>query len=226
MNGKSANKDRVKFYVENHSFWTQGAVLLMLLSAAFRLIGCWRLWGDPAFAATQIALPLLCNLLFALCLMLLGKRFFGATVLPVLLGVVFFIIRSAGFDSWLHTVLCILLYLLVAVLYTATAFGVIRTKWLLVPLFALPFLYHIFVEDLAALQSEELSFAAGMQEMSVLCVMLSLLFTAFAMKKKQPEKPVELPKIKDPKVLPPEKPAAADAPAGETGAKPTAEKTK
>ena len=36
-------------------------------------------------------------------------------------------------------------YLLGAVLYTGTVFGIIRTKWLLVPLFGLPFLYHIFV---------------------------------------------------------------------------------
>lgn len=213
---KEKNTHRVKYYVERQGFWTQAAVIFMLLSAAFRLIGCWGLWSDSFFAATQIALPLVCNLLFILCLMLLGKRFFGATALPVLLGVVFFIIKSFSFDSWIHTVLCILLYLLVAVLYTATAFGVLRTKWLLVPLFGLPFLYHIFVEDLAALRGGELSFAAGMQEMSVLCVMLALLCTAFAIKKKQPETPVELPKIKDPKLVPAEKkqePEKAEAPA-------------
>lgn len=198
---------RAKYYVERQGFWTQAAVIFMLLSAAFRLIGCWGLWSDSFFAATQIALPLVCNLLFILCLMLLGTRFFSLTALPVLLGVVFFIIKSFSFDSWVHTVLCILLYLLVAVLYTATAFGVLRTKWLLVPLFGLPFLYHIFVEDLAALRGGELSFAAGMQEMSVLCVMLALLSTAFAMKKKAPEKPAELPKIKDPKVILPKKKA-------------------
>lgn len=205
---------RVKYYVERQGFWTQAAVIFMLLSAAFRLIGCWGLWSDPFFAATQIALPLVCNLLFILCLMLLGRRFFSATALPVLLGVVFFIVKSFSFDSWVHTVLCILLYLLVAVLYTATAFGILRTKWLLVPLFGLPFLYHIFVEDLAALSGGELSFAAGMQEMSVLCVMLALLCTAFAMKKKVPEKPAELPKIKDPKVIPPEKKTEAEPASG------------
>lgn len=213
------NTHRVKYYVERQSAWIQAAVIIMLLSAAFRLIGCWGLWGDSFFAATQIALPLVGNVLFILCLMLLGKRFFALTSLPVLLGVVFFIVKSFSFDSWIHTVLCILLYLLVAVLYTATAFGFLRTKWLLVPLFGLPFLYHIFVEDLAALRGGELSFADGMQEMSVLCVMLALLCTAFAMKKKVPEKPAELPKIKDPKVILPDsgKPEqAAEAPESET----------
>ena len=207
MDEKTMEKPRVKYYVERQGFFAQAAVILMLLSAAFRLLGCWGLWGDSFFAATQIALPLGCNVLFILCLILLGKRLFCLTSIPVLLGVVFFIIKSFTFDSWVHTILCIMLYLLVAVLYTATAFGVLRTKWLLAPLFGLPFLYHIFVEDLALLRSGALSFAAGMQEMSVLCVMLALLCTAFAMKKKKPEKPIELPKIKDPKIVIPEKKA-------------------
>ena len=46
----------------------------------------------------------------------------------------------------------ILLYLAVAVIYSGTVLGFIRTKWLLPPLFGLPFLYHIFVEDLAKLR--------------------------------------------------------------------------
>lgn len=191
MDGKTASAPRVKYYVERQSAFCQAAVILMLLSATFRIIGCWGLWGDPFFAATQIALPLGCNVLFILCLLLLGKHLFSLTSLPVLLGVVFFIIKSFTFDSWIHTILCILLYLLVAVLYTATAFGALRTKWLLVPLFGLPFIYHIFVEDLPALSDGTLSFAAGMQEMSVLCVMLALLCTAFAMKKKKPVSPEE-----------------------------------
>ena len=222
MEEKTGSAHKVKFYVERQSFWVQAAVILMLLSATFRLIGCWGLWGDSFFAATQIALPLICNVLFILCILLLGRRFFGATALPVLLGVVFFVIKSFSFDSWLHTVLCIMLYLLVAVLYTATAFGAVRTKWLLVPLFALPFAYHIFVEDLPALGAGTLSFSAGMQEMSVLCVMLALLATAFGMKKKKPEEPKN--KEKDKNKAPakgPEKqepeaagtPAQAEAPA-------------
>lgn len=196
MDEKTKNTHKVKFYVERESFWVQAAVILMLLSAAFRLIGCWGLWGDSFYAATQIALPLICNVLFILCILLPGKRFFGATALPFLLGVVFFIIKSFSFDSWLRTVLCIMLYLLAAVLYTATAFGVLRTKWLLVPLFALPFVYHIFVEDVPALRSGELSFSAGMQEMSVLCVLLALLSTVFAMKKNRPDVPMEKEKEK------------------------------
>ena len=210
-------KPRAKFYVEKNSALVHAAVIFMALSAVFRLVGCWGMWGDQFFAASQIGLPLVCNLLFILFILLLGGRAFWTTSLPVILGVVFFIIKSFTFDSWLHTVLCILLYMLVAVLYSATAFGIIRTKWLLVPLFGLPFVYHIAVEDAAALRAGTVTFAAGMQEVSVLCIMLALLFTALAMKKRKTIEDVELPKIKDPKVIVPAKPAAdAAAPAPET----------
>ena len=163
--------EKISFYTERKSALVQASVIFMLLSAIFRLVGCWGRWNDAFFAATQIALPLACNLL------------------------------------------CILLYLLVAVLYTGTVFGRIRTKWLLVPLFGLPLLYHIFVEDLNAMRSANPpSFDAGMQEVSVLCIMLSLLLLSIAMKKKKPESLPDLPKMKAPKVIVPGKgePAADD----------------
>ena len=198
-------KEKVRFYVEKHSRFVQAAVVLMLLSAVFRLLGCWNRFGDSFFAVTQIALPLGCNLLFILILMTAGRRFFGLTLLPVFLGAVFFIIKATGFESWVHMLLCILLYVLVVVLYGATVFGVIPSKWPLVPLFGLPFLYHVLVEDVKALTDpvNPMSFAEGMQEMSVLCIMLALLCTALAMKKKKPKalEEQQLPKIKDPKVL-------------------------
>lgn len=215
MEKEKKRAPRAKFYVEQQHWAVQTAIIFMALSAVFRIVGCWGKWDEPFFAATQIALPLMCNILFILCLVLLGKKALWLTAVPVILGVVFFIIKSFTFDSWLHTVLCILLYLLVAVLYTGTVFGIIRTKWLLVPLFGLPFLYHIFVEDLAALRdsANPVTFSAGLQEISVLCVMLALLFTAIAMKKKKPQTEVELPKMKAPKVIPPKK--AEETPAAD-----------
>ena len=165
MEKEKKNTPRAKFYVEQQHWAVQTAIIFMALSAVFRIVGCWGKWDEPFFAATQIALPLMCNILFILCLVLLGKKALWLTSVPVILGVVFFIIKSFTFDSWLHTILCILLYLLVAVLYTGTVFGIIRTKWLLVPLFGLPFLYHIFVEDLAALRdsANPVTFSAGLQ---------------------------------------------------------------
>lgn len=192
---------KLRYYVDRKSFCVQAAVILMALSAVFRLVGSIGLWGDSAYVVMQIILPICCNVLFIVCLILLGGHLFWSTSLPVLLGIVFFIVKALSFESWLHMVLCVALYLLVAVLYIVTVFGVIKTKWLLVPLFALPFLYHVCIEDVRALRdaANPVTFSAGMLEISVLCIMLALLFTVFAMKKKQPKTEPELPKIKGPR---------------------------
>ncbi len=208
---KQSTKKRTKFFVDKNSALIHAAVIFMALSAVFRLAGCWGMLGDRFFAATQLALPLICNLLFIVCVLLLGSRAFWLTSVPVILGVVFFIIKSFTFTSVLHTILCILLYVLVAVLYTATAFGVIPTKWFLVPLFGLPLIYHIAVEDVAALRDASVTVASALQEISVLCIMTALLFTALAMKKHKNIEELDLPKMRAPKVIPPQKAPAADA---------------
>ena len=201
--------DRIRFGVDPKSWLVKAAAAIMLLSMVFRIIGCWQLWDDRMFLRTQIILPLACNALYVLCLLLFGRRAFWTTSIPALFGVVFFIIKAFTFESMLHTVLCVMLYLLVAVLYTGTAFGAIRTKWLLVPLFGLPLLYHLAMEDRLALTAHTFTFKTGMQELSVLCIMLSLLLTAFALKKQVPPPPQELPRMKPPKVLRPEHNPAA-----------------
>ena len=201
---------RVKFYIERNSFGVQAMVILLSLSIVFRIIGCWGLWTDRNFLMLQIVLPVFSSLLLIASVLLLGKRALWISFIPVLLGAVFFIIKSLGFESMLHTILCIVLYVAVIVLYFCTVFGILPTKWVLVILFGLPFLYHIFVEDLAALRDTEnpVSFAAGMQEMGILCIMLGLFFLSLSMKKTVIEKePVagELPKMKGLKVLFPKK---------------------
>ncbi len=201
---------RVKFYIERNSFGVQAMVILLSLSIVFRIIGCWGLWTDRNFLMLQIVLPVFSALLMIASVLLLGKRALWISFIPVLLGAVFFIIKSLGFESMLHTILCIVLYVAVIVLYFCTVFGILPTKWVLVILFGLPFLYHIFVEDLAALRDTEnpVSFAAGMQEMGVLCIMLGLFFLSLSMKKTVIEKETvagELPKMKGPKVLFPKK---------------------
>lgn len=222
---------KVRYSIDKSGFFAEGAVILLVLSAVFRVIGCWGLWSDRVFALMQILLPIGCCALLVLCILLFGRKGFFLSCIPVLLGVVFFIFKALGFSSWLHTVLCILLYMLVAVLYTATVFGWIRTKWLLPPLFALPFLYHIFVEDLPALSdtARPVSFAAGMQEMSVLCIMAAMFCIGMGLKKRTTPAVVEAepvePEIVEPEIVEPEivelpdaepAPAEAEPPVSET----------
>ena len=140
--------EKIRYSVSRKNFFVKLAVIFMILSALCRFLGYWGFWSNQTagFVTFQIVLPILCNLLFIVLVLYAGRRFFSLTFIPVILGVMFFIIKAFGFDSILHTILCICLYLAVAFIYTATVFGVIRTKWLLAPLFGLPLIVHIYLD--------------------------------------------------------------------------------
>lgn len=181
-------REKIRYSVSRKSFFVKLAVFFMLLSMLCRLLGYWGFWANQSseFVLTQIALPLLSCALFIVVILYMGKRFFSLSFIPVVLGVVFFVIKAFTFDSIIHTILCICLYIAIALIYTATVFGIIRTKWLLAPLFGLPLLYHILVEDRNTLLANENAMSLGdwLPEISVLCIMMALFFICFAMKKR------------------------------------------
>ena len=101
-------------------------------------------------------------------------------------GVAFFILKAFSFPSRLHTVLCCILYTLVFILFTLTVSGRIPTRVPLILVFVLPFLYHIFVEDMALLTSAAPpTFLAWMPEISVLLIMAGLAAFAAGLRKKE-----------------------------------------
>lgn len=55
---KDKKVEKTSFYVERKSLLVQLSVICMLLSAAFRAVGCFGLWSDRSFMATQIVLRL------------------------------------------------------------------------------------------------------------------------------------------------------------------------
>ena len=207
---------RVRFYLDKTGFFAESAVILLAMAIIFRLIGCIGMWSNRVDAIMLVLLPVLCCLLLILCIVLLGKKGFFLSFIPVLLGVVFFVFKSLGFESWMHTVLCVILYVVVAVIYTATVIGWIHTKWLLPVLFGLPFIYHVAVEDIPALikTPESVTFAAGMQEMSVLCTMAALFCIGMGLKKRPPKQKKSRKEAAEPAAEPvPAQPAASTVPA-------------
>ena len=207
---------RTRFYLDKTGFFAESAVILLAMAIIFRVIGCIGMWGNRVDAIMLVLLPVLCCLLLILCIVLLGKKGFFLSFIPVLLGVVFFVFKSLGFESWMHTVLCVILYVVVAVIYTATVIGWIHTKWLLPVLFGLPFIYHVAVEDIPALikTPESVTFAAGMQEMSVLCIMAALFCIGMGLKKRPPKQKKSRKEAAEPAAEPvPVQPAASAAPA-------------
>lgn len=178
--------DKIRYSVSKSNFFVKLAVIFMMLSVLCRFLGYWGFWSNQnsSFIIFQIVLPILCSLLFIVLILYAGRRLFSLTFIPVLLGVMFFIIKAFGFDSILHTILCICLYLAVAFIYTATVFGVIRTKWLLAPLFGLPLIVHIYLDrDMIAPADKAVELSELLPEISVLCIMAALLCTCFAMKR-------------------------------------------
>ena len=164
------------------------ACIFMALSAAVRL---WYYLPAGCSALTLIVhllLPVSACLIFILGILANGKRLIPCSVTAVVLGIVFFIVKAFSFTP-VHRALCTLLYLTVLVLYTLTVTGYIPTKKLLYPLFGLPLIYHIFVEDmqLYILADPPVPVREWMPEISVLCIMAALLSQAIAMKTERAE---------------------------------------
>ena len=124
------------------------AALFMAASGVLRVIwACGESMVPGGVFWFQIVLPLLVNVSFLMILFRDGRDRLYRTAIPVWLGCVFFAVKALGFPSLIHTALCLCLYALVAFLFTATVTGYVATQKLLWPLFSLPLLYHIFVED-------------------------------------------------------------------------------
>ena len=158
------------------------SALGMICSAVVRIV--WAC-GENAISRQmlwlQILLPIAADLGFALAALTDGRDRLYRTAVPVWLGCVFFAVKALGFSSRLHMVLCLLLYVLVAVLYTAAVTGRVPSQVPLWLLFGLPLAYHLAVEDPRR---------AGwpvhdwLQEISVLLCMTAMLLLSLAMKKR------------------------------------------
>lgn len=162
------------------------AVVLMALCALIRCYYFARAGGSPAHLAVHLGLPLAAAAVFLWVVLRRGETHTGCTVVSVLCGVIFFIVKALSFPSRLHTILCILLYLTVLSLYSLTVLGRIPTKKLLYPLFGLPLLYHIFVEDmqLYIFADPPVPFLEWLPEISVLMIMASLFCISVALEKR------------------------------------------
>ena len=207
-----------KLYVEPDGFCTEASILFMVMAIVFRMIGSIGRWDDLHYLVTLVALPVFSGLLFILCLLFFSKRAFWTTVIPVVFGVVFFIFMIMKVENEWVKVGCMALYVVIVVLYTM-AFSHPGLKWLLALILLLVFAWHVVIKDLPVLMDLEnpVSFVDGMQELSVLGIILSLLSVSLAMKSsvKTPAKveaPEEVPEPVEEEKPAEEKPAEARKP--------------
>lgn len=202
---KKEKKEPRGFYVEKGSFFVHAAVTILALSMVFRLLGTLNLWGDMFLLATQVALPVACAVLFIVFILLLGRVALWTTILPVLGGAAFFILEATSGHEQLRMILCIVLAFFASFIYTATLAGMIRTKWMNVIVFLGILVYQIVLIAYPAFSNTEtpLSFVDGMAMLSSIGIVFAMLCASLAIRRRKPPKTEELPKIKDPKVVPP-----------------------
>ncbi len=166
---------KISYTLDIRNKYTASGLSMMALAVVIRCVYFAVHGGSVGHLAVHLLLPVLAAVVFfAVVLRRLPAEY---TALGVLFGVVFFIVKAFTFESRLHTILCVILYLTVLGLYSATVFGLLPTKKLLYPLFGLPLLYHIFVEDmqLYVFARPRVPYFEWLPEISVLLIMAGLL---------------------------------------------------
>lgn len=165
---------------------TNLAAAFMAASAALRLIYYLPKELEVGFLAVHVGLPVTAAVCF-LAAVFLGRRFEKPGLLAALaLGVAFFILKATTFTP-LHRLLCTVLYLGVLVLFGGTVLGLLPTKKLLYPLFGLPLLVHLFIEDPQKYVFSGVPFWDWLPEISVLCIMAGLLTLSIALEATKPK---------------------------------------
>lgn len=175
------------YVIEKSNSFAIASILCMVFCVLIRIFYFLEKRAEFTELLVHLIIPAASAVIFILTVLFLGEKRSDITVLSVALGVLFFVIKSFSFESKTHTVLCIILYIGVMVLYSLTLFGVIPTKKLLYPLFGLPLIYHIFVEDmkLYVFAEPKVPFFEWLPEISVLLIMTGLLFISFAIKRQK-----------------------------------------
>ncbi|MDO4815711.1 MAG: hypothetical protein Q4A83_03790 [Bacillota bacterium] len=182
--------DKIRYNVNGKSLLVRLAAVLMLLSAMFRVMGYWGFWKEQTecFGYMQILLPIVCNIAFAVMILYFGEKCFSLTLIPVLMGVAFFVVKATDMKVF-PMLVCVIVSVLAGVIYLATVFGIVKTKWLLAAVIGVPLLYQLIIRDGATILAKEnaMTMDEFIPELSILCILLSLLLVVFAMKKRKPE---------------------------------------
>lgn len=173
------------FFIKRKHFGSNISMILMTVSAILRIIYFSKRDVSAPDLIFELIFPIFAAIIFVIAICIFGEQRPEISFIPVLMGVIFFIYKSLKFDSRIHTSLCIVLYIAVAIIFGITIFGLIKFKYLLYPLFGLPLIYHIFIEDmkLYVFADPPVPYFEWLPEISVLCIISSLLFLSFSIKK-------------------------------------------
>ncbi len=161
------------------------SMLFFALTVPLRIMGYAEHFDKPYYVITQVVLPVLSAVSMIAVIIFSGQKSFWISVFPLTLGILSFIFKlfiDPRYTGILHHIACVILYSSIVVLWLLTVLHIIKTKWILAALFAIPFFIHIFAEDLPVLLGKTASLSASMwlKEGSMLCTMLALFFCALS----------------------------------------------
>ena len=178
-------KGKPGFRIRTGSPAAAAGILAFALCIPMQILGYAELLLDPLPAVKLVWLPVLSALLMILVLLKRSRGAVRFSILPVCIGVLGFVFKlmlDPRGTSILHHVSAGVLYAAIVTLWALTALYVIRTKWVLVILFLIPFFKHLAVNDLPVLLGAAAPVPASMweKELSMLSFMLALSFCALS----------------------------------------------
>ena len=167
------------------------AVVSMIAFACcipFQIMGYADRLREPAVTVGLVFLTVLSALLMIAVILRHDQKALQFSCFAVGIGIIGFVFklvidpRDTGFT---HHLLASALYIGIFVLWTLKVFYVIKTKWVLVLLFPIPFFKHIILDDMPVLLGTAAPLGASdwLKELCMLSFMLALFFFAVSLKK-------------------------------------------
>ena len=191
----------IRYTFDRKSFFGKAAIFCLILSVVLRGIGGLlnRTIFEDWFTIVEFGLPILCALLYVICLLIFGRKWFKVTVFPFVLGVMACVVRLFSFDNLMQQemsveriLVSVFFYLVVTALYSAVAFGGLRARILLFLLFLVPLGYPAVFEIYpTVLSGFGLNLSLILMELSVLAVIVAMIFVSLALSSKPRVSPVD-----------------------------------
>ena len=119
---------RSEFYIKRDTPAAYLSLFFMAASAIIRVIYYSVTPMTPLIFWVHFVNVIAAAVVFGIAVIFFGECCPQLTAIPVLMGVIFFMVKAFTFETMTHTVLCLILYSAVLVLYSLTIFGIIRTK--------------------------------------------------------------------------------------------------
>ena len=187
-------KNQEKYMLDRKTFAAKAAMICLFLSMLVRGAAAFvnRTVLIDRFSLVEFALPIVCCLLYILCIVLFGRHALWLSVIPFICGMMAFVIRLFSYDNllqeevpMLRIFLSIFFYFALSAVYSAVLFGGIRAKWLLFAMFLAQLCAHGYLEVYPAFaRGESIHVFPILMELSVDLILIGMLFVSAGLSRK------------------------------------------